>query len=63
MTSPPPIERWAREEALREIVRLARDLADVDADEAWRRLQRLTLEQRAGVTEVLRKMGMDLGAE
>ena len=38
--------RWAEDEALRELARLARDLPDVDAAEAWRRLGRLTREQR-----------------
>jgi hypothetical protein len=40
-----PLDRWADDEALREFARLARDLPDVDADEAWRRLERLTAEQ------------------
>ncbi len=29
----PLLERWAEDEALRELARLARDLPDVDADE------------------------------
>ena len=40
-----PINRWAEDGALRELVRLADDLLDVDADEAWCRLGRLTGEQ------------------
>jgi hypothetical protein len=42
----PPLERWSEDEALRELARLARDLPDVDASGAWRRLGRLTAEQR-----------------
>ena len=42
----PPLDRWAEDEALLELARLARDLPDVDAEEAWRRLGRLTEEQR-----------------
>jgi hypothetical protein len=34
----PPLDRWAEDEALRELARLALDLPDVDAAEAWRRL-------------------------
>lgn len=49
----PPLERWAEDEALRELARLARDLPVVDADDAWRRLGRLTAEQRALVNRDL----------
>ena len=31
----PPLDRWSEDEALRELGRLARDLPDVDAAEAW----------------------------
>jgi hypothetical protein len=42
----PPLERWTEDGALRELARpLAADLLEVDADEAWRRLGRLTAEQ------------------
>jgi hypothetical protein len=51
----PPFDRWSEDEALRELARLARDLRDVDADEAWRRLGRLTAEQRAAVQATLRE--------
>jgi hypothetical protein len=50
----PPLDRWAEDEALRELARLARDLPAVDAKEAWRRLGRLTAEQRALVLATLR---------
>ena len=49
----PPLDRWAEDEALRELARLARDLPDVGADEAWRRLGRLTEEQRRLVYRAL----------
>ena len=39
-----------------ELARLACDLPDVDADEAWRRLGRLTAEQRALVHATLRTL-------
>ena len=48
MATPP-----SEDEALRELPRLARDLPDVDADEAWRRLGRLTGEQRRLVYRAL----------
>jgi hypothetical protein len=41
----PSLDRWSEDEALRALARLARDLPDVDAGEAWRRLGRLTAEQ------------------
>ena len=43
----------AEDEALRELPRLARDPPDGDADEAWRRLGRLTAGQRAFVVRTL----------
>jgi hypothetical protein len=49
----PPLDRWSEDEALRELVRLARDLPEVDAAEAWRRLGRLTGEQRQLVYRAL----------
>ena len=52
----PPLDRWAEDEALRELARLARDLPDVDADEARRRLERLTAEQRAVVEGTLERL-------
>jgi hypothetical protein len=51
----PPLERWSEDEALRELARLARDLPDVDADEAWRRRGRLTAE-RALVMQALSRL-------
>jgi hypothetical protein len=56
MTSP-PLDRWAEDEALHELARLARELPGVDADEAWRRLGRLTEEQRARITRALTRLG------
>ena len=53
----PPLDRWAEDEALRELARLARDVPDVDADEAPRRLGRLTEEQRAAVIGALPRLG------
>ena len=53
----PPFERWAEDEALRELARLARDLPDVDAEEAWRRLGRLTEEQRGTIIGALEDLG------
>ena len=50
----PPLERWSEDEALRELARRARELPEVDADEAWRRLERLTAEQRALVLAAVR---------
>jgi hypothetical protein len=51
----PPIDRWSREEALREIVRIARDLPATGAErELAARLARLTPEQRRIVREGLR---------
>jgi hypothetical protein len=40
--------------------RLARDLPDVDAEEAWRRLERLTAEQRAQITAAIVELGSKL---
>jgi hypothetical protein len=56
-TTGPDLKRWAADEALRELARLARDLPDVDADEAWRRLGRLTENQRGKIVEVLKELG------
>jgi hypothetical protein len=51
----PPIDRWSREEAAREIVRIARALPAPDAArEISARLERLTPEQRRIVREGLR---------
>ena len=50
----PHLERWSEDEALRKLARLARELPEVDADEAWRRLGRLTAEQRALVLAAVR---------
>ncbi len=51
--SHPPLDRWAEDEALRELARLARDLPNVDAGEAWRRLGRLSDEQRGTIIGAL----------
>ena len=34
LVTTPPLGRWAEDEALRELARQARDVPDVDADEA-----------------------------
>ena len=52
----PPLDRWSEDEALRELAWLARDLPVVDADEAWRRLSRLTADQRALVMQALSRL-------
>jgi hypothetical protein len=50
----PPIARWSQEEALREIVRIARRLPAGDAErQVAARLDRLTPEQRRIVREGL----------
>jgi hypothetical protein len=49
----PPLERWAEDVALCELARLARDLPDVGPAEVWRRLGRLTLDQRTIVIATL----------
>jgi hypothetical protein len=46
-----------RGRALRALAGLARDLPRVSADEAWRRLARLTDEQRAQVIVALARLG------
>lgn len=56
----PPFETWSEDEALREIARLARDLPRLDADEAHRRLERLTDGQRRLVEEAVRRMAEGL---
>jgi hypothetical protein len=50
----PPLDRWGEDEALCKLAHLARELPEVDADEAWRRLGRLTAEQRALVLAAVR---------
>jgi hypothetical protein len=57
----PPLDRWAEDEAPRELARLARDLPYVDADEAWRRLGRLTAEQRALVLAAVHRAASGSG--
>ncbi|MEZ0284354.1 MAG: hypothetical protein ACAH79_03860 [Thermoleophilia bacterium] len=52
----PPIDRRAGDGALHELTRLACDLPDLDADEARRRLERLTAEQRAVVEGTLERL-------
>ncbi len=42
---------------MRDLAGLAHDLPDVDADEAWRQLGRLTGEQRAAVIGALARLG------
>lgn len=49
----PPLECWAEDVALRELARLARDLPEVGPAEAWRRLGRLTRDQRTIVIATL----------
>lgn len=56
-----PFETWSEDdEALREIARLARDLPRLDADEARRRLGRLTDGQRLLVEDAVRRMAEGL---
>ena len=50
----PPLERWAEDEALHELARQVGDIHVVDADEAWRRMGRLTEGQRAQVIRALK---------
>jgi hypothetical protein len=52
----PPLERWPEDEALRELAHLAHDLPVGDAEEALRRLERLTAEQRALVMQALTRL-------
>jgi hypothetical protein len=53
--SDPPIDRWSQQEALREIVQIARCLPAADAERrVAARLARLTPEQRRIVREGLR---------
>ena len=54
MGADPPLDRWSEDEVLGEVARFAADLPHVDADEAWRRLGRLTAEQRALVLAAVR---------
>jgi hypothetical protein len=51
----PPIDRWSREEAIRELLCIARSLPATDAaQDVAGRLARLTPEQRRIVREGLR---------
>ena len=60
----PPIDRWSHEEALREIVRIARQLPRRSAErELTARLGRLTREQRRIVREGLRSWEAAADAE
>jgi len=52
----PDLDRWADDGALRELARLAHDLPNVDADEAWRRLGRLTDAQRVVVERAFERL-------
>jgi hypothetical protein len=54
--SHPPLDHWSEDEALRELPRLARDLPVVSTEEAWRRRERLTAEQRALVMQALARL-------
>ena len=38
----PPLDRWEEQGAIQELERLAADLPQAGADEAWERLERLT---------------------
>jgi hypothetical protein len=62
--SGPPIDRWSQEEALREIVLIARSLPAGDAERrVAARLARLTPEQRRIVREGLRGWEAAVDAE
>jgi hypothetical protein len=61
--NPPPLESWAREEALREAARIVRRLPFEDYDRDVRpRLRRLTEGQRALVRDTLRRLSRSEGA-
>jgi hypothetical protein len=55
----PPLGSWARAEARRVLDGLADDLSRIEADEAWRRLARLTPEQRDWVIDQIDGWGPD----
>ena len=59
---PPPLERWAEDIALGELTRLARDLPDISPSEAWRRLGRLSLDQRTVVIATLARATRGAGS-
>ena len=54
MTDRPPLDRWEEQGAIQELERLAAELPQVGADEAWQRLERLSDTQRAAIEAVLR---------
>ena len=56
MTDRPPLDRWEEQGAIQELERLAAELPQVGADEAWERLERLTETQRAAIEDVLRRV-------
>jgi hypothetical protein len=47
----PRLEDWELEGAMDALTRLLADLLTIDADEAWRRLDRLTHQQRTWVLD------------
>lgn len=49
-----PLDRWEEEGAMTELVRLAAELPDVGADQAWARLDRLTATQRRCIEDLPR---------
>jgi hypothetical protein len=54
MTDRPLLDRWEEEGAIQELERLAAELPQVGAHQAWERLERLTNTQRAAIEDVLK---------
>jgi hypothetical protein len=64
MDASPPLDRWSREEALREAIRIARRLPFEDYDRDVRpRLRRLTPAQQVLVRDTLRRWARSEGAD
>lgn len=61
MIPDPPIDEWERQEALRELTRVARDLEQESAGRIMTRLGRLTRSQRDAVAEAMERI-LELGA-
>src|SRR5207344_3046566 len=61
MTDTPPLDRWEEEGAIQELERLAAELPQVGADQAWERLERLTETQRAAIENVLKLVDQGRG--
>lgn len=59
--TPPPVDEWERQGALRELTRVARDLEFESPDAVVARMGRLTREQREAVAEAVERI-LELGA-